>query len=142
MWQNLFELAAELPSKKDCLFALKRYLQFNPKELDLKPLIKIILTHTTAANETLYPSPPLQDPLPADELKLLIDCLEQAHQICTLEPMVINFGFQIINYFQALRLIAHLQKPSENETDTKVFEHFVELMDLAENRELKNATVN
>jgi len=39
-----------------------------------------------------------------------------------------------------LRLMAHLQKPSDAETDPKVFEHFVELMDLAENRELKNPT--
>lgn len=91
MWSNLFELAAELPSKKDCLFALKRYLQFNPKQLDLQPLIKIILTNTNAAEQTLYPSPPIQNPLSADELKLLTDCLEQAHNVCTLNPMVIVF---------------------------------------------------
>jgi hypothetical protein len=90
MWLNLFELAADLPSKKECLLALKRYLQFKPKELDLKPLIKIILTNTDAANGTLYPSPTTQDPLSVEEMKLLIECLEEAHQICTLEPMVIN----------------------------------------------------
>ncbi|KAI6190195.1 hypothetical protein M3Y97_00090300 [Aphelenchoides bicaudatus] len=127
MWSNLFELAAELPSKRECLIALKRYLQFNPKQINLQPLMQIILTNTNAAKGTFYPSPPIQDPLSSEELKLLVECLEGAHKISTLGPM-------------ALRLMAYLQKPSENETDPKVFEHFIELMDLAENRELKGGT--
>lgn len=127
MWSNLFELAAELPSKKECLVAFKRYLQFKPKNINMQPLLTIVLTHTNATEGTLYPAPPLpQDPLTLEEMKLLIECLEGAHQICTLEPMT-------------LRLLAHLQKPGQNETDPKVFEHFIELMDLAENRELKGA---
>lgn len=129
MWSNFFELAAELESKSECLLALKRYLQFNPKQINIQPLLKIVLTNTNAAEETLYPAPPLQDPLPPEELQLLVECLEGAHKINTLEPMT-------------LRLLAHLQKPSETETDPKVFEHFIELMDLAENRELKGGAVS
>lgn len=78
---------------------MKRYLQFHPKELDLKPLVKIILTNTDAANRTLYPSPPIQDRLPADELKLLIECLEDAHKICTLDPMVIDISETLISVY-------------------------------------------
>ncbi|KAI6196271.1 Tetratricopeptide TPR-1 and Tetratricopeptide TPR2 domain containing protein [Aphelenchoides besseyi] len=126
MWSNLFEVAAELPSKRECLLALKRYLQFHPKELDVRPLLKIVLAHTNAASETVYPAPSSQEPLSSDEFTLLVECMNAVHQVVTLEPM-------------ALRLMAHLQKPKDDEKDPKVYERFVEIMDLAENRELKQS---
>ncbi|KAI6228585.1 hypothetical protein M3Y99_01209100 [Aphelenchoides fujianensis] len=124
MWSNLFEVAAELPSKRECLLALKRYLGFQPKDVNVQPLLKIILANTTAAAETAYPAPPLHDPLPPEDLRLLVECMNDVHERVTLEPM-------------ALRLMAHLQKPAADEQNPRVFERFVELMDLAENRELK-----
>ncbi|KAI6227697.1 Tetratricopeptide TPR-1 and Tetratricopeptide TPR2 domain containing protein [Aphelenchoides fujianensis] len=124
MWSNLFEVAAELSSKRECLLALKRYLGFQPKDVNVQPLLKIILANTTAAAETAYPAPPLHDPLPHEDLRLLVECMNEVHERVTLEPM-------------ALRLMAHLQKPAADEQNPRVFERFVELMDLAENRELK-----
>ncbi|KAI6171806.1 Ribonucleoside-diphosphate reductase [Aphelenchoides besseyi] len=126
MWSNLFEVAAELPSKRECLLALKRYLQFHPKELDVRPLLKIVLAHTNAAADTVYPAPSSQEPLSSEEYNLLVECMNAVHQVVTLEPM-------------ALRLMAHLQKPTDDEKDPKVYERFIELMDLAENRELKQS---
>ena len=88
MWSNLFETAAELSSKKECLLAFKRYLQFNPTSVDVKPLLKIVLAHTNAADSTAYSAPPRQEALSADEQQLLAECFDGAHERCTLEPMV------------------------------------------------------
>ena len=37
--------------------------------------------------------------------------------------------------------MAHLRRPGDEETNTKVYERFIELMDLAESRELKQNQV-
>ncbi|CAD5209765.1 unnamed protein product [Bursaphelenchus okinawaensis] len=131
MWVNLYEIGAELPTKKDCFFAVQQMMSFKKaaSEFDVKPLLKVILSHTNAAENTYYPAPELKDPLDQGELKQLVLTLEAAHEHCTLDPMT-------------LRLMANLKKPKEDEQELEKLQGYIELLDLAEKREMQAGKQN
>ncbi|CAD5213230.1 unnamed protein product [Bursaphelenchus xylophilus] len=126
MWCNLYEIGAELSSKGDCFFAVQQMMTFKKasSEFNPKPLLKVILTHTKAAEHTYYPCPPLEKPLDQYEEKQLLNALDAAHENCTLDPMT-------------LRLMANLRKPTESEENLEVIQKYIELLDLAEKREMQ-----
>lgn len=130
MWQNLYEVSSELVSKRDFFFAIKQMFSFKQSStFNVKPLLKVILTCTTAAEDTYYPHPELQDALTEPELKTLNECLDLVYEHTTIDAMT-------------ARLMANLRKPKEGEENKNVYDKYLQLLDVAEKKDVGAGTVS